>query len=110
MLFGSIYLFFPYLLNIHTIDWNFIIVVNILALAILPTILGFYCTTKALNYLTAAKVQVTELSEPIFAVIMAWIFLSELPSYQFFIGAVFIIIGIILINQMQQHLLSKIMK
>lgn len=108
MLFGSIYLFFPYLLNIHTIDWNFIIVVNILALAILPTILGFYCTTKALNYLTAAKVQVTELSEPIFAVIMAWIFLSELPSYQFFIGAMFIVLGIILINQMHQNLLCKV--
>lgn len=108
MLFGSIYLFFPYLLNIHTIDWNFIIVVNILALAILPTILGFYCTTKALNYLTAAKVQVTELSEPIFAVIMAWIFLSELPGYQFFIGAMFIVLGIILINQMHQNLLRKV--
>lgn len=108
MLFGSIYLFFPYVLNIHKIDWNFIIVVNILALAILPTILGFYCTTKALNYSTAAKVQVTELSEPIFAVIMAWIFLSELPSYQFFVGAIFIVLGIILINQMHQNLLHKV--
>lgn len=109
MLFGSIYLFFPYILNIHNIDWNFIIVLNILALAIFPTILGFYCTTKALNYLTAAKVQVTELSEPIFAIIMAWIFLSELPGYHFFIGAAFIILGIVLINQIHQNLLGSIL-
>lgn len=110
MMFGSVYLFFPYLNNIHHIDWNALIITNLLALAVLPTILGFYCTTKALNYLTAAKVQVTELSEPIFAVVMAWVFLSELPSYQFFLGASFIVIGIILINQMHQNLLSKMTK
>lgn len=107
MLFGSVYLFFPYVNNIQAIDWNVIIIANILALALLPTILGFYCTTKALNYLTPAKVQVTELSEPIFAVMMAWIFLKELPTYQFFIGAMFIVLGIVLINQMHRFVFER---
>lgn len=110
MMFGGVYLFFPYLNNRHHIDWNALIVMNVLALALLPTILGFYCTTKALNYLTAAKVQVTELSEPIFAVVMAWVFLHELPTHQFFVGAIFIVMGIVLINQMHQGLLSQIGK
>lgn len=107
MFFGSIYLFFPYVFNIHHIDWNLVIVANILAVAILPTILGFYCTTKALNYLTAAKVQVTELSEPIFAAFMAWVFLQELPSQQFFIGAMLIVLGIVFINQMHKILFNQ---
>ncbi|ELA08782.1 hypothetical protein MOMA_00180 [Moraxella macacae 0408225] len=109
MLFGSVYLFVPFILNNHAIDWNLIIIANILALAILPTILGFYCTTKALNYLTAAKVQVTELSEPIFATTMAWVFLSELPNINFFIGAIFIILGIVLINQIHKTLFNKLL-
>lgn len=107
MLFGSIYLLFPFLYHFHNIKWNIIIGINILALALLPTIFGFYCTTKALSYLSASKVQVTELSEPIFAALLAWLFVSEIPSNHFFVGALFIILGIALINQMINFTLLK---
>ncbi|WP_371752016.1 EamA family transporter [Snodgrassella alvi] len=53
---------------------------------------------KALGYLSAAQVQVTELAEPIFAMLMGWLILSELPDYAFFLGALLIITGIMLIN------------
>lgn len=99
MFFASIYLFLPFLAQLHKIDTSLIIILNLLALALLPTIVGFYCTTKALLYLSAAKVQVTELSEPIFAAFLAWILFYEIPSSHFFIGAVFIVLGIIFINQ-----------
>ncbi|OBW94101.1 DMT family transporter [Gallibacterium salpingitidis] len=100
MLFGSVYLMIPFLQNYQSIQWDLVIILNLLALAILPTLLGFYCTTKALVYLSAAKVQVTELAEPIFAMLLAWLFLQEEPTLNFFIGAFFIIGGIILINQL----------
>ena len=58
-----------------------------------------FCTTKALSYMSAAKVQVTELSEPIFAALMAWVFIHEQPTLSFLYGAIFIISGIVLMNR-----------
>lgn len=98
MFFGTVYLFFPYLIHQSGVQWNVFIILNLLALALLPTILGFYCTTKALNCLSASKVQVVELSEPIFAAVLAWIFLTEIPKVSFFMGAGLIVVGILLIN------------
>ena len=34
--------------------------------------------------MSAAKVQVTELSEPIFAALMAWVFIHEQPTLSFY--------------------------
>ena len=100
MLFGAIYLFVPFIQNMPDINWNASIVLNLMGLAVFPTLLGFYCTTKSLVYLSASKVQVTELSEPIFAMILAYFILHEIPHQQFFIGAFCIIVGIMLINQL----------
>jgi len=99
LLFGSVYLAVPFLINFHSITFNTNIILGLMGLAVLPTILGFYCTTKALTYLPAAKVQVTELSEPIFAALMAWVFIHEQPTLSFLYGAIFIIAGIVLINK-----------
>ncbi|MDC5121594.1 DMT family transporter [Acinetobacter baumannii] len=99
LLFGSVYLAVPFLVNLHTINFNIDIVLGLIGLAVLPTILGFFCTTKALSYMSAAKVQVTELSEPIFAALMAWVFIHEQPTLSFLYGAIFIISGIFLMNR-----------
>jgi len=99
LLFGSVYLAAPFLINFHSITFNTNILLGLIGLAVLPTILGFYCTTKALTYLPAAKVQVTELSEPIFAALMAWVFIHEQPTLSFLYGAIFIILGIFLMNK-----------
>ncbi|MDA3978894.1 DMT family transporter [Gallibacterium sp. AGMB14963] len=100
MLFGTIYLIIPFLQKLQPIDWDINVVMNLFGLAILPTLLGFYCITSALACLSAAKVQVTGLSEPIFSMLLAWLFLNETPTWPFFLGAGCILLGIILINQL----------
>ena len=107
LLFGLIYLSIPFGLTFHVISFDFKTIVSLIGLAVLPTILGFFCTTKALMYLSAAKVQVTELSEPIFAMFLAWLFLSEQPTVEFGLGAVCIITGIALINELPRMLNSE---
>lgn len=99
LLFGSVYLAVPFLINLHSIHFNTDIILGLIGLAVLPTILGFFCTTKALSYMSAAKVQVTELSEPIFAALMVWVFIHEQPTLSFLYGAIFIISGIFLMNK-----------
>lgn len=84
LLFGSVYLAVPFLINLHSIHFNTDIVLGLIGLAVLPTILGFFCTTKALSYMSAAKVQVTELSEPILQ--RLWLGFSFMSSqlYRFY--------------------------
>lgn len=98
LIFGSLFLFFPFILQYQPITLSGSTTLFILILALLPTIGGFFCTTKALNYLSPAKVQITELSEPIFTMIFAMIILGETPTYSFFIGATLIILDIFSIN------------
>ncbi|HSH25100.1 MAG TPA: DMT family transporter, partial [Massilibacterium sp.] len=66
----------------------------LISLAIFPTLGGFYCTTKALNYLDAHKVQFLELTEPVFATIFAFLFLQEYIKGIEIIGAFFILVAI----------------
>lgn len=96
LFFGAIYLFLPAMRQ--PFDAAILAVpttlVALLALAILPSILGFYCTTKAINYLPPAKVQLLELSEPLFSATIAFLVLGENVTSGTMIGAVFIITGI----------------
>ena len=90
---GSIFLAGPVL-----IQQNFAITIKailpILALGIIPTLGGFFCTTKALSLLEATKVQIFEMTEPIFATIIAFIFLGQLVSAHEIIGGILILIGL----------------
>ena len=61
-----------------------------------------------LYYLSAAKVQVTELAEPLFAAVLAWMFLNEIPEGRFFVGAILIIAGIVSINGLYRPLLKRV--
>lgn len=93
MLFGIIYLFIPFykeglvLPSVSSLP-------SLIGLAILPTIGGFYCTTKALNYLEANKVQFFELTEPVFATIFAFFILNEIIQGLEWLGAFLILIAI----------------
>ncbi len=100
MLLGLCYLAVPFFSTMHAITVSPEILLGILCLALFPTVLGFYCTTKSLQYLEASKVQVTELSEPIFSMLFAWLFLSQSPNSSFFLGSGFILLGILLMNAM----------
>jgi len=101
MLFGVIYLFFPFYHSgmILPDSQNFL---SLMALAILPTIGGFYCTTKALTLLAANKVQTLELTEPLFAMFFAFLLLGEYITGYELIGA-FIILTAIYISEYQPN-------
>ena len=60
--------------------------------------IGFYCTTSALKYLPAAKVQVIELSEPLFAMFFVWLILHEAATMRFWLGSGLVILGILSIT------------
>lgn len=107
LMFGSIFLAIPFVLNMHPIHFTVEMFTGVVCLAIFPTILGFYCTTKALKYLSASKVQVTELSEPIFSTLLTFLVFQTLPNYSFILGSILILFGIILINEIKLHHFSS---
>ncbi|EBJ3538076.1 DMT family transporter [Salmonella enterica] len=81
LFFGSVYLFIPFEKNMDIYSmsvWNFTLLV---LLAILPTICGFWCTTKALTLTSSQSVQLIELSEPIFTIVFSLLFLGQQPTW-----------------------------
>ena len=66
----------------------------VLLLALVPQLLGHSTFNWALRYLSATYVSITLLGEPIGSAILAYIFLSEIPSGLMIFGAILILIGI----------------
>ena len=95
LLFGSLFLFIPFIITFEPMNISYHSILGLLGLAIFPTILGFYCTTSALKYLPASKVQVIELSEPLFAMFFVWLILHEDATMRFWLGAGLVILGIV---------------
>lgn len=98
LLFGSVFLFIPFIITFEPVHIGYQSILGLLGLAIFPTILGFYCTTSALKYLPASKVQVIELSEPLFAMFFVWLILHEAATIRFWLGAALVIMGILTIT------------
>jgi drug/metabolite transporter (DMT)-like permease len=74
----------------------------LLALAILPQLVGHSIFNWSLKYLPTGYVSVNLLGEPIGSIILAYIFLSEVPSGTKIIGAILILAGIGLASFHQQ--------
>ncbi|CDT90364.1 MULTISPECIES: DMT family transporter [Vibrio] len=95
LLFGLIYLFIPFsisgLVGIDAGAW-----LTLTLLALLPTIGGFWCTTKSLTLLKSQTVQLVELSEPIFALIFGFIFLGQLVTSMQMLGGSCILTAILI--------------
>lgn len=91
---GSLYLIFPLFGASLNSSLSFESFILLLALAFLPTIGGFYCTTRALSLAKANSVQLIELSEPVFAMIFGALFLSQSISFLQILGGVFILFAI----------------
>ncbi|KTD35698.1 putative DMT superfamily transporter inner membrane protein [Legionella nautarum] len=98
LLLGTIFLAIPSTFNQFTLP-SFNGLICIAALAILGTIGGFYCTIKALTLLDAAKVQLYELSEPIFAAALGLLFFDQILGFSDILGALFIFSAILLLNR-----------
>jgi DME family drug/metabolite transporter len=96
--FGSFFLFIPFVLSGHKIP-SVQAYPYIICLSIIPTMGGYYCTNKALSLTEASHVQIFEMSEPIFASAFAFVFLNEIMSINGLLGAVFITIGLLILQQ-----------
>lgn len=96
---GAVYLFIPASLS-QELSVNITVhtALLLLALAVLPTILGFYCTTKAIQILKPSQVQVIELSEPLFAAVMAFLIFHEIPNTSTLYGGASILLGLLFAN------------
>ncbi len=94
LLFAVAYLFFPFALSGYTLPSSDNLL-DLSLLALLPTIGGFWCTTKALTILKSQSVQLIELTEPIFAIVFGLIFLGQLTTNFQIIGGLFIMLSIV---------------
>lgn len=70
-----------------------------LGLAIFCTLLGHSIFSWGLKYEKASFVSAVKLLEPVFASILGFVFLREIPSLSTAMGAVLIIVGIILLSR-----------
>lgn len=104
LFFGSIFLLIPFLISFEPFNIGYYTILGLLGLAIFPTILGFYCTTSALKYLPASKVQIIELAEPLFAMLFVWLILHEVATIRFWIGASLVILGILSITSFSKKI------
>lgn len=76
--------------------FSFDAIIFLIPLAILPTIFGYYFTTKALHLAPANTVQFFQVSEPIFSTFLAFFILNELMVVNEYVGAGLIIGALLL--------------
>ncbi|ECR1522799.1 DMT family transporter, partial [Campylobacter coli] len=91
---GSLYLSIPLFGANLNLNFSLESLILLLALAFLPTIGGFYCTTRALSLAKSNSVQLIELSEPLFAMFFGSLFLAQSISFLQILGGVFILFAI----------------
>lgn len=96
LLWGALYLALP--ASLQPLDLDALchpaVALSLLGLATLPSILGFYCTTRAVDALPPERVQLLELSEPAFAALMVWLFLGERLTATTLLGGALSALGI----------------
>lgn len=93
--FGSLFLSIPFGLSgaeLPTMSGWWVIG----ALILLPTIGGFYCTSRAVASGEASKVQIIETTDPLFSALFAFLLFGDLLSPIGFIGAIAIFVGLLL--------------
>lgn len=101
LMFGSLYLLLPAASDGFTLGaLSPVALMALLALATLPTILGFFCTTKAIEYLKPSQVQALELTEPLFAALLALVVLDEVPRDTLYLGGGLILLGLCFSNEL----------
>jgi len=70
---------------------------SLLALILIPSIGGYYLTSKALTLAEASKVQILETSDPLFASLYGFLLFGEVLSFRGGVGALLIFLGIVLL-------------
>lgn len=93
--FGSVYLFLPWYAQGMQLPSGMAWLM-IAYLVLLPTIGGFYFTTKAVQYGQASKVQIIETSDPMFATLFAFVVFGDTLGWFGYLGTGFILFGLLL--------------
>jgi DME family drug/metabolite transporter len=96
--FGTLFLFVPFMFQQPSLP-SLTSMPSLILLSLIPTIGGYYFTAKALTYGDANQVQLFELSEPVFASLMGFIFIGELLNSAQVLGAIMILVAIFLSSQ-----------
>ena len=106
LVFGVIYLFIPFAIQ-GVVAPSSEALPYLLMLAILPTIGGFWCTTKSLTLIESQSVQLIELSEPIFALLIGFIFLGQMVTGAQMLGGALIMASIIVHEYLPMEAMFK---
>ncbi|MFJ2994416.1 DMT family transporter [Pandoraea sp. NPDC087047] len=93
--FGSVFLLMPLVQEGFAMPSGFVWV-TLCALVLLPTIGGFYFTTRAVEGGQASKVQIIETSDPLFATAFGFAFFGDRLSDAGILGAGFIAAGLVI--------------
>lgn len=102
LVFACIYLLIPMLIegssggSPHLFSLTSEQLMYLFMLAIFPTILGFWFTIKALSLMKSSSVQLLELCEPVFAIVLAYVFLSQSMTIIQIVGGSLILLSIYL--------------
>jgi drug/metabolite transporter (DMT)-like permease len=94
MLYGTVYLFIPFYYEGVVLPLEINTIVLLVFLALLPTIGGFLCTTRALTLLESKSVQLVELTEPLLSLAFSFILLEQVISFWQVIGGMMLISSI----------------
>lgn len=96
MLYGTAYLFIPFSYEGIVIPSEINTAILLIFLALLPTIGGFLCTTRALTLATSKSVQLIELSEPLLSLAFSFFLLGQVITLWQLIGGTMLISSIYL--------------
>lgn len=104
---GSLYLLIPYFFT-HPVfpplqSWP-----SIMILGLIPTIGGFYFTTKALSLVSSMQVQLCELAEPILASVLAMVFFHQWLNGFEIVGAIFILLSLFMVIQTSRKSVAEV--
>lgn len=94
MLYGSIYLFIPFNYEGIVLPSDMKTLVLLVFLALLPTIGGFLCTTRALTLIESKSVQLIELTEPLLSLGFSFFLLGQMITFWQIIGGMMLISSI----------------
>jgi drug/metabolite transporter (DMT)-like permease len=75
----------------------------VILLGVVPTLGGFFCTTRALELLEASQVQLFEMSEPLFASVLAFLLLHQAVSPAEAAGGACILFGLLIADKRSQQ-------
>ena len=96
-MFGTVYLFLPFVMQTPQLP-NKSNILFIICLAIIPTLGGFFFTNRSLELLEAGKVQLYEMSEPIFATALAFLIFNQQLQMQSYVGILFVLFGLLILG------------